>query len=61
VYPAWWLIGSEGLAIVGLPIETAGFMVLDLTAKIGFGFLLLSSRQVLDDVSSAAGTAEAAG
>ena len=60
VYPAWWLIGSEGLAIVGLPIETAGFMVLDLTAKIGFGFLLLSSRQVLDDVSSATGVAEAA-
>ncbi|MEF8883910.1 MAG: bacteriorhodopsin [Haloarculaceae archaeon] len=60
VYPAWWLIGSEGLEIVGLPIETAGFMVLDLTAKIGFGFLLLSSRQVLDDVSSATGATEAA-
>jgi bacteriorhodopsin len=53
VYPAWWLVGSEGLEIVGLPTETAGFMLLDLTAKVGFGFLLLSSRQVLDDVSSA--------
>ena len=60
VYPAWWLIGSEGLEIVGLPIETAGFMVLDLTAKIGFGFLLLSSRKVLDDVASGTATAEAA-
>jgi bacteriorhodopsin len=28
-------------------------MVLDLVAKVGFGFLLLSSRQVLDTVSSA--------
>jgi bacteriorhodopsin len=54
VYPAWWLVGTEGLNLVGLPIETAGFMVLDITAKVGFGFLLLSSRQVLDDVSEAA-------
>jgi bacteriorhodopsin len=60
VYPAWWLIGTEGLEVVGLGIETAGFMVLDLTAKVGFGILLLSSRKVLDDVSSATPTAEAA-
>jgi len=60
VYPVWWLIGTEGLEIVTLGPETAGFMVLDLTAKVGFGILLLSSRQVLDDVSSASATAEAA-
>jgi bacteriorhodopsin len=60
VYPAWWLIGTEGLEVVGLGIETAGFMVLDLTAKVGFGILLLSSRKVLDDVSSATPAAEAA-
>jgi bacteriorhodopsin len=54
VYPVWWLVGTEGLQLVSLYIETAGFMVLDLTAKVGFGILLLSSRQVLDDVSSAA-------
>ena len=54
VYPAWWLLGTEGIGAVGLYVETAGFMVLDLTAKVGFGFLLLSSRQVLDSVSSAA-------
>jgi len=60
VYPAWWLLGTEGLTLVPLSIETAGFMVLDLTAKVGFGFLLLSSRQVLDDVSEAtAGTTTA--
>jgi bacteriorhodopsin len=53
VYPVWWLVGTEGLNLVSLGIETAGFMVLDLTAKVGFGFLLLSSRQVLDSVSSA--------
>jgi bacteriorhodopsin len=60
VYPVWWLVGTEGLELVGLYIETAGFMVLDLTAKVGFGILLLSSRQVLDDVSAASADAAAA-
>jgi len=60
VYPIWWLVGTEGLNAVGLGIETAGFMVLDLTAKVGFGILLLSSRKVLDDVSSATATAKPA-
>jgi bacteriorhodopsin len=60
VYPVWWLVGTEGLELVTLGPETAGFMVLDLTAKVGFGLLLLSSRQVLDDVSSATATAGAA-
>jgi len=55
VYPVWWLVGTEGVGAVSLNIETAGFMVLDLVAKVGFGFLLLSSRQVLDTVSSASG------
>ncbi len=54
VYPVWWLIGTEGLAAVGLGVETAGFMVLDLTAKVGFGIILLSSREVLDQAASAA-------
>lgn len=53
VYPVWWLIGTEGLGAVGLGIETAGFMVLDLTAKVGFGIILLSSREVLDQAASA--------
>ncbi len=53
VYPVWWLLGTEGLQIVSLNIETAGFMVLDLVAKVGFGFILLSSREVLDAAGSA--------
>jgi len=57
VYPVWWLVGTEGLQVVGLGIETAGFMVLDLVAKVGFGIILLSSRDVLD----AAGESAAAG
>lgn len=55
VYPAWWLLGTEGLGVVSLNIETAGFMVLDLVAKVGFGIILLSSREVLDAAGAAVG------
>ncbi|MFW6018851.1 MAG: bacteriorhodopsin [Halapricum sp.] len=57
VYPVWWLIGTEGLGVVGLPIETAGFMVLDLTAKVGFGIVLLRSHSVLDDAGTSTASA----
>jgi bacteriorhodopsin len=40
-YPVLWLIGTEGLGLLPLFWETAAFMVLDLTAKVGFGFILL--------------------
>jgi bacteriorhodopsin len=59
VYPVWWLIGTEGLGAVGLGVEKAGFMVLDLVAKVGFGVILLSSREVLDQATSARETAVA--
>ena len=58
VYPVWWILGTEGLRIVPLYVETAGFMVLDLVAKVGFGIILLSSREVLDAASEV--TAQAA-
>ncbi|PSP57642.1 rhodopsin [Halobacteriales archaeon QS_4_66_20] len=48
VYPAWWIVGTEGLGVISLNVETAGFMVLDITAKVGFGLILLSSRKALD-------------
>jgi bacteriorhodopsin len=48
LYPVVWILGTEGgLNIIPLGIETAAFMVLDLTAKVGFGFILLRSRDVL--------------
>jgi bacteriorhodopsin len=52
IYPVWWIVGTEGLGLISLNIETAGFMVLDLTAKVGFGIILLSSREVLDAAGS---------
>ncbi len=61
-YPIVWIVGTEGLGLVPLYYETAAFMVLDVLAKVGFGFLLLRSRGVLDQATTgtAAGDAAAA-
>jgi bacteriorhodopsin len=50
-YPIVWLVGTEGLGLVPLYWETAAFMVLDVSAKVGFGFVLLRSRSVLDQAT----------
>jgi len=58
-YPIVWIIGTEStLEYVGLTTETALFAVLDLAAKVGFGFILLRSRNVLDAVSGSAAAAD---
>ncbi|ACV10502.1 rhodopsin [Halorhabdus utahensis DSM 12940] len=49
VYPVWWIIGTEGLGAIGIGPETAGFAVLDVTAKVIFGIILLRSHDVLDE------------
>jgi bacteriorhodopsin len=51
-YPIVWLIGTEGLGLIGLYPETAVFMVLDVTAKVGFGFILLRSRAILGETEA---------
>jgi len=63
VYPILWVIGTEGAGLVSLYVETLLFMVLDVTAKVGFGFVLLRSRAVLggsDAPEPSAGEAAAA-
>ena len=48
LYPVIWILGTEGtLGILPLYWETAAFMVLDLSAKVGFGVVFLRSRSVL--------------
>lgn len=62
-YPILWIIGTEGAGVVGLGVETLAFMVLDVTAKVGFGFVLLRSRAILSDTGApepSAGEASAA-
>jgi bacteriorhodopsin len=61
LYPVVWILGTEGtIGILPLYWETAAFMVLDLTAKVGFGFLLLRSRTVLEEATVDEPTAAAA-
>jgi bacteriorhodopsin len=50
--PVVWILGTEGtIGVIPLYWETAAFMVLDLSAKVGFGFLLLRSRSVLEQAT----------
>jgi bacteriorhodopsin len=56
VYPVWWLLGTEGFGLVTLYVETLGFAVLDITAKVGFGIILLSSREVLGKAGRSEGS-----
>lgn len=53
LYPVVWLVGAEGFNAIGQTGEVAGFLVLDLLAKVGFGFLLLTNRQALSDIAGA--------
>jgi bacteriorhodopsin len=47
-YPVLWLVGTEGLGLLPLYWETAAFMVLDLSAKVGFGYVLLRGVGVVE-------------
>lgn len=51
-YPIVWIIGTEGAGVVPLGVETLMYMVLDVTAKVGFGFILLRSRAIVGDASA---------
>lgn len=56
IYPIVWLVGTEGLGLVNLAMEAMLYMVLDISAKFGFGLVLLSSvrrlvpKQASDDL-----------
>jgi bacteriorhodopsin len=60
IYPVAWLVGTEGLGLVGLFGETLIFMILDVTAKVGFGFILLRSRAVVGESETPTPSAEEA-
>jgi bacteriorhodopsin len=60
LYPILWIVGTEGAGVVSLYVETLGFMVLDVLAKVGFGFILLRSRAILGDTEAPEPSAEPA-
>jgi len=42
IYPVLWLLGTEGTGTISLTAEIAVFAVIDLSAKVGFGLLLVT-------------------
>ncbi|MFB6244617.1 MAG: bacteriorhodopsin [Halobaculum sp.] len=51
-YPIVWIVGTEGAGVVSLQVETLLYMVLDVTAKVGFGLILLRSRAIMGESSA---------
>jgi bacteriorhodopsin len=42
IYPILWILGTEGTAAISLNAEVVVFAAIDLTAKVGFGLLLVT-------------------
>ena len=59
LYPVVWLLGTEGFGAVGSTGEVLLFLILDVLAKIGFGFLLLTNREALSQAGGGGGVAQA--
>jgi len=51
-YPIVWLVGTEGIGAIPLFTETLLFMILDVSAKVGFGLILLRSRAIFGESSA---------
>jgi bacteriorhodopsin len=51
-YPIVWILGTEGAGVVPLSVETLAYMILDVSAKVGFGFLLLRSRAIVGEAAT---------
>jgi len=53
-YPIVWLLGTEGSGLLNIQTEVILYAILDVSAKVGFGFLLLSNRAALTESSTTA-------
>ncbi|MGB3542672.1 bacteriorhodopsin [Rubrivirga sp.] len=47
-YPAVWLVSVEGIGAIGASTEALLYMVLDVAAKVGFGFLAANSLRTIE-------------
>ena len=47
-YPVVWLASPEGVGLIEGPVEAAAFAVLDVAAKVGFGFLAANSLRTIE-------------
>ncbi|WP_017301364.1 bacteriorhodopsin [Nodosilinea nodulosa] len=46
-YPIVWILGQKGVGLYGTGVESLLIMLLDITAKVFYGFLLLRDRETL--------------
>jgi bacteriorhodopsin len=46
-YPIVWVLGSEGFGVISVLAETILYAILDILAKVGYGFILLSRPATL--------------
>ena len=54
-YPVVWALGTKGLAVIGPGTQAAGYVLLDLASKVGFGMLVLSGSAALERSGTFAG------
>lgn len=54
LYPVVWILGGSGLRLISPGLETAGFTILDLASKVGFGLLSLNTMHTLERVGETA-------
>jgi bacteriorhodopsin len=50
LYPIVWILAITGFGVLNQSGETAGYTLLDLASKVGFGFLSLNTLQQLEQV-----------
>lgn len=48
LYPIVWLLASTGFGVLNQPGETAGYTLLDIASKVGFGCLSLNTLQQIE-------------
>ena len=54
IYPVLWVLGTEGTGAISLNTEVAVFAIIDLTAKVGFGLLLVTGIKKMSGAPAAA-------
>lgn len=58
LYPIVFLLGSEGFGAIDQAFEIFLILILDLAAKVSFGFLLLSNHQIVTEAGGGGGSAQ---
>jgi sensory rhodopsin len=48
LYPIVWILASTGFGVLNQTGETAGYTLLDIASKVGFGFLSLNTLQQIE-------------